>query len=163
MQCPKCQTEVPDMHFFCTNCLTQVRSFGPEDTKRRGIVERVGSVLIDLLLIVFIIGGAILIARQINWGDLVYGFQGTTEALTEANSGKSAKSNSVSVTITSITPAQVYIDGQLSGKTPHTIKLMPGDHQVKVVADGYLDWTRKIRVKNRQKFTVRASMKKKAG
>ncbi len=164
MQCPKCQAEVPDMHFFCTNCLTQVRSFDQDDLQhKRGIVERVGSVLIDVLLSVFIIGGSILIARQINWRELVYGFQRPPDAQTEPGRKKSPSTITSSVSVSSPVQARVYLDGQFSGHTPHTLELIPGDHQIKLVADGYQDWVRKVRMKNKQKLDIKASMKKKNG
>jgi hypothetical protein len=65
------------------------------------------------------------------------------------------------VAINSYTPARIYINGQFSGVTPRTIKLNAGDHQVRLIADGYEDWTRRVRLKSKQQVGIIASMKKK--
>jgi len=62
------------------------------------------------------------------------------------------------VTINCPVPARVYIDGQYSGVTPRTIHLNAGEHQVRLVADGYLEWNSKVRVRSRQQMGVLASM-----
>lgn len=66
------------------------------------------------------------------------------------------------VTINSYTPARIYVDGQLSGITPRTIRLTAGDHQIRLIADGYEDWTRRVRLKAQQQVGIMASMKKKS-
>jgi cytoskeletal protein RodZ len=65
------------------------------------------------------------------------------------------------VAINSYTTARIYINGQFSGLTPRTIKLSAGDHQIRLIADGYEDWTRRIRLKKQQQVGIMASMKKK--
>jgi cytoskeletal protein RodZ len=66
------------------------------------------------------------------------------------------------VTISSYTPAKIYIDGQFSGITPRTIRLTAGDHQIRLMADGHEDWTRRVRLKAQQQVGIMASMKKKS-
>lgn len=58
------------------------------------------------------------------------------------------------------TPARIYIDGQYSGTTPATIRLSAGDHMLRLMADGYDDWTRRIRLRSRQQTGLTASLKK---
>lgn len=62
------------------------------------------------------------------------------------------------VSINSYVPARVYIDGQYSGVTPRSVHLLVGDHSLRLVADGYQEWTRRIRVRNRQQVGVIAAM-----
>jgi len=66
------------------------------------------------------------------------------------------------VTINSYTPARIYVNGQFSGITPRTIRLTAGDHQIRLMADGHEDWTRRVRLKARQQVGIMASMKKKS-
>ncbi|MCI0664731.1 MAG: PEGA domain-containing protein [Acidobacteria bacterium] len=65
------------------------------------------------------------------------------------------------VAINSYTQARIYINGQFSGTTPRTIRLSAGDHQIRLTADGYDDWTRRIRLKTKQQLGIMASMKRK--
>src|SRR5262249_19918768 len=73
-------------------------------------------------------------------------------------------SNETALVINSRTPDQaqvrIYVNGQFSGTTPRTIKLIAGDYQIRLIADGYEDWTRRVRLKNKQQVDLRASMKK---
>ena len=62
------------------------------------------------------------------------------------------------VSINSPVPARVYIDGQYSGVTPRSVHLLVGEHSLRLVADGYQEWTRRIRVRNRQQVGVIAAM-----
>ncbi len=64
------------------------------------------------------------------------------------------------VSINSYIPARVYIDGQYSGITPRTVHLLVGEHNLRLVADGYQEWTSRIRVKNRQQLGVIAALTK---
>lgn len=66
------------------------------------------------------------------------------------------------VAIKSYTPARIYINGQFSGLTPRIVKLIAGDHQIRLIADGYEDWTRRVRLKAKQQVGIMASMKKKS-
>jgi len=66
------------------------------------------------------------------------------------------------VAINSYTPARIYVNGQFSGITPRTIRLTAGDHQIRLIADGHEDWTRRVRLKARQQVGIMASMKKKS-
>jgi hypothetical protein len=65
------------------------------------------------------------------------------------------------VAINSYTPARIYVDGQFSGLTPRTVKLTAGDHQIRLIADGFEDWTRRVRLKDLQQVGLMAAMKKK--
>ena len=62
------------------------------------------------------------------------------------------------VSINCPVPARVYINGQYSGMTPRKVNLNAGEHQVRLVADGYLEWNSKVRVRSRQQMGVLASM-----
>jgi hypothetical protein len=66
------------------------------------------------------------------------------------------------VTITSDVPAKVYINGQFSGTTPRSVKMNPGDLQIRLIADGYEDWSRRVKLKTSQQLGITASMKKKS-
>jgi hypothetical protein len=65
------------------------------------------------------------------------------------------------LTIKSYTPARVYIDGQFSGYTPRSVKLMTGEHKVTLLADGYEEWSRKLRLKGSQQIGIMAALVKK--
>jgi hypothetical protein len=243
-----------------------------ENRAKRAMVARVGSVLINLLLLAFIIGGSIIVAKQINWQELINQFKGkpagkvkveknelrsrsvqggsrsvekgvevalpaetknserssrppgiesvralsqkieelptleestknspvsTTHPATES-AKEPAKDQDVNssplavtarpgqiprpnpalaaeqidakqsgeegfVTINSYISARIYVDGQFSGATPRTVKLTPGDHQIRLIADGYDDWTRRVRLRSKQQIGLMASMKKRPG
>jgi hypothetical protein len=62
------------------------------------------------------------------------------------------------VSINCYVPARVYIDGQYSGVTPRTVHLLAGEHQIRLVADGYLEWNNRIQVQSRHQMGVLASM-----
>jgi len=62
------------------------------------------------------------------------------------------------VSINCYVPARVYIDGQYSGVTPRTVHLLAGEHQVRLVAEGYLEWSNRIQVRSRHQMGVLASM-----
>lgn len=69
--------------------------------------------------------------------------------------------NTALVTIGSYTRARVYIDGQYSGMTPRTVKLLSGSHTITLLADGYEEWTKTIRLSGKQQTGVMAAMTKK--
>lgn len=62
------------------------------------------------------------------------------------------------LTISAYTPARIYIDGQYSGVTPRTVHLLAGEHQVRLVADGYVEWSSRVAVKKQQQMGMLASM-----
>ncbi len=267
MQCPRCQTEVSDWHFYCPNCRTLVQGYGLDEEKpRRGKIERVGARVLNVVAGIFIIGVLVLMGRAVQWKELFNAIRGDTGVSADATSpkaerasrtrapaaqrgdssptpaktaasvrpGKSPAVESVRamqqkieelpaveeqpqapvpkppaspakvensppasasesasiprstakpvvndvrlgveqidaktagetgmVAINSYAPARIYVDGQFSGTTPRTIRLTAGDHQIRLIADGYEDWTRRIRLKSRQQVGIMASMKKK--
>lgn len=65
------------------------------------------------------------------------------------------------VTIKSYVPARVYIDGVYSGSTPRSVKLLAGDHTISLLAEGYHDYSRKVKVSGQQQLGILASMNKK--
>ncbi|MCI0666215.1 MAG: PEGA domain-containing protein, partial [Acidobacteria bacterium] len=65
------------------------------------------------------------------------------------------------VSVNSLAPARIYVDGEFSGVTPRTIKLTPGDHQIWLIANGYEDWMRRVRLKSKQQVNIVAWLKKK--
>ena len=237
MQCPKCQADVSDGHFYCSNCHAQVQTYEPEvKTPSRGRFERAGFRLLHALLWVAIIFGLVWVGRRVMWRELIAAIRGETglsvkaeteskanpashtrsdksrhgaktpkaandktpkaEKVVEAAGGEkndpaespptaaqkveklpaaqdqpqspkpveqvgAKNSDQTVLIISSITPARVYINGQYSGITPRTIKLNPGDHQVRLIADGYEEWTRRVRLKTNQRMEISASMKMK--
>jgi hypothetical protein len=64
------------------------------------------------------------------------------------------------LTIKSYVPARIYIDGAFSGVTPRAVKLLAGEHTVTLVADGYQEWTRKVRLSGQQQTGMLVSLKK---
>jgi hypothetical protein len=80
MRCPKCQTSVPDGHFFCPNCHVSVYSYMPESGRiGGGRLERAGRRLLDLLLLLVLIGGGVVLARAIKWKELWNNFNPSAE------------------------------------------------------------------------------------
>ena len=65
------------------------------------------------------------------------------------------------LTIKSYIPARVYIDGQFSGLTPRTVKLSAGEHVINLMAEGHVEWSRKVSLKGKQQVGVVASMQPK--
>lgn len=65
------------------------------------------------------------------------------------------------VTIKSYVPARVYIDGVYSGSTPRSVKLLAGDHTISLLANGYHDYSRKVKISGQQQLGILASMSKK--
>lgn len=65
------------------------------------------------------------------------------------------------VTIKSYVPARVYIDGVYSGLTPRSVKLLAGDHTISLLADGYHDYSRKVKISGQQQLGILAAMSKK--
>jgi PEGA domain len=65
------------------------------------------------------------------------------------------------VSINSYVPARIYIDGQFSGMTPRAVKLVAGEHNISLLADGYREYSRKVKVDGHQQIGMVASMAKK--
>ncbi len=65
------------------------------------------------------------------------------------------------VSINSYVPARIYIDGQFSGVTPRAVKLVAGEHHISLMAEGYREYTRKVKVDGHQQIGMVASMTKK--
>ncbi|HEX4948457.1 MAG TPA: PEGA domain-containing protein [Blastocatellia bacterium] len=65
------------------------------------------------------------------------------------------------VTINSYVPARVYIDGVYSGNTPRSVKLLAGEHSISLLANGYHEYSRKIKVLGQQQVGILAAMSKK--
>jgi hypothetical protein len=71
MQCPKCGAEVPAWHFYCSSCNALVSEARARAEKSSGgVVERTGQRLVKMLLVVFIGGLIVLMARAVQWRDL---------------------------------------------------------------------------------------------
>lgn len=64
------------------------------------------------------------------------------------------------LTIKSYVPARIYIDGAYSGVTPRSVKLIAGEHTVTLVADGFQEWTRKVKLNGKEQAGILASLKK---
>ena len=104
MRCPKCQTSVPDGHFFCPNCHVSVYGYIPESGRMNGgRLERAGRRLLDLLLVLVLIGGGVVLARAIKWKELWNNFNPSAEVSAPAKpeqspSGHATKRRSASTT-----------------------------------------------------------------
>jgi hypothetical protein len=73
----------------------------------------------------------------------------------------SAKQLSASITIQSTpTSAAVYADGTLSGNTPANLKLSSGDHQIRILLDGYKEWSQTVHVQGGVDSQIVASLEK---
>ncbi|HYE72843.1 MAG TPA: PEGA domain-containing protein, partial [Blastocatellia bacterium] len=64
------------------------------------------------------------------------------------------------LTIKSYVPARIYIDGAYSGVTPRSVKLIAGEHTVTLVADGFQEWTRRVKLNGKEQAGILASLKK---
>jgi hypothetical protein len=244
MICPRCQNEFPDSHFYCPHCRTQVQDYLPEELNWQPTkLQRVGRVMLDVLVLVFFVGAGVLLWRAIKWQDLfeqvrpaieigapAAGQRSPRPQPTVKRSASPKQSNQPSsapttgteslrqtpqkieepprsaadskptptstttimqpasqsstapdqaalsvappdmhqgsaagfVAINSRVPAHIYVDGQFSGVTPRTVRLAAGSHQIRLIAEGYEDWTRRVQIKSRQQLGVTASLKKKA-
>ncbi len=252
MQCPKCRTEVLDFHFYCPVCRTPLQNYPLDPAEpRKWVFDRVLSQVINLLILAFLIGGSVLIARSIDWKELINGFKKASQPADGGQKGRRSRTgassrrpsagatdadqsnepikqpvaaresvksmphrieelpslddpsdnpnlaaqdgslegaastafqgfkpgvslgieqvesnqygNSGLVTINSYAPARIYVNGQFSGLTPRTIKLVEGEHQIRLIADGYDEWLRSVRLKSRQQIGIMASMRKAQG
>src|SRR5262245_24636344 len=256
MQCPKCQVEIPEWHFYCPNCRIQIQTYEPDGVRpKRGRFDRAGARVLIALAWLSVIIALVLIGRAAVWGELLAAIRGDTSASAKVETdskvkptprarsdkgrvdgkgsktakvaessepektekkapvegGNAPKSQEVSpnaekkekkaqtgsppstpekvgkpptvqdqsqsqtpverldaknsdetgVLINSPTPARIYINGQFSGDAPLSIRMSPGDYQIKLIADGYEDWTRRVRVKNKQRVEITALLKKK--
>jgi hypothetical protein len=65
------------------------------------------------------------------------------------------------VTIKSYVPARVYIDGVYSGSTPRSVKLLAGEHTLSLLAEGYHEYSRKVKISGQQQVGILAAMSKK--
>jgi hypothetical protein len=68
---------------------------------------------------------------------------------------------SASIAIQS-TPASaaVYADGALAGNTPTNLKLSSGDHQIRILLDGYKEWSQTLHVQGGVDSQIAASLEK---
>lgn len=65
------------------------------------------------------------------------------------------------VSIKSYVPARIYIDGRYSGVTPRSVKLLAGEHSISLMAGGYQEYTRRVKVSGQQQIGILASLSKK--
>jgi len=259
MQCPKCQVEIPEWHFYCPNCRIQIQTYEPDGERpKHGRFDRAGARALIALAWLSVIIALVLIGRAAVWGELLAAIRGDTSASAKVETGSKVKptprarsdkgqvdgkgskaakvaessepektgkkapveggnapksqevspsaekkekkekkaqtesppstpekvgkppsvqdqsqsqipverldaknSDETGVVINSSTPARIYINGQFSGDAPLSIRMSPGDYQIKLIADGYEDWTRRVRVKNKQRVEITALLKKK--
>jgi PEGA domain len=77
----------------------------------------------------------------------------TAHTLLQANVGL--------VSIKSYVPARVYIDGVYSGVTPRSVKLLAGAHSISLLAGGYHEYSRTVKVSGQQQIGILASLSKK--
>lgn len=85
-----------------------------------------------------------------------------TEANLELDASRTLlQPNTGLVSIKSYVPARVYIDGVYSGVTPRSVKLLAGEHSISLMAGGYHEYTRTVKVGGQQQIGILASMSKK--
>jgi hypothetical protein len=76
MRCPRCKTDVPDGHSYCTNCRTILYDYSPEDAgPTETAFGRAGKRLFDLLILLVLIAGGVALGRAIQWKQILSGFQ----------------------------------------------------------------------------------------
>lgn len=85
----------------------------------------------------------------------------TEPKLEVESAGVSLYPNTGLVTIKSYVPARIYIDGVYSGSTPRSVKLLAGDHTISLLASGYHEYSRKVKISGQQQLGILASMSKK--
>jgi cytoskeletal protein RodZ len=76
MRCPRCKTDVPDGHSYCTNCRTILYDYSPDYAEpTETALGRAGKRLFDLLILLALIAGGIALGRAIQWKQILSGFQ----------------------------------------------------------------------------------------
>lgn len=94
MRCPKCKTDVPDGHSYCTKCRTLLYDYSPDDGELvETAVSRAGKRLFDLLILVVLIAGGIVLGRAIQWKQILTGFQPATAVSPSPKQGKQSASH----------------------------------------------------------------------
>ncbi len=120
MRCPKCQTDVPEGHFYCPNCRASIYGYLPEDGMAMGgKLERAGRRLLDLLLLLALIGGGIVLARAIKWKELLNSFNSSAEVSPSAKPEQSSPSKPTKRRVTN-TSTQSQIESGSITKPPST-------------------------------------------
>ena len=56
--------------------------------------------------------------------------------------------------------AEIYLDGSFVGNAPATLKLTPGKHTIRVVQNGYKEWSREINCQAGFELHLAASLEK---
>src|SRR5262249_39638890 len=80
MQCPKCQAEVLEWHFYCQNCQTQIQGYKPGVEKpSRGRFERAGVRMLNAMVWMLTIAVLVLTGRLVQWGELFAAIRGDTD------------------------------------------------------------------------------------
>src|SRR5215468_5156787 len=122
MQCPKCQAEVPDWQFYCSNCRAQVHTYEPE-VKRpvRGRFERAGLRVLKALVCVAIIAALALAGRMALWGEFISAFRGEAAVSEKFEADSKVKRASRSRSE----------KGRVDGKTPKAAKVVDASGQEK--------------------------------
>jgi len=68
---------------------------------------------------------------------------------------------SASIAIQSVpASAAVYADGILAGNTPANLKLSSGDHQIRIMLDGYKEWSQTLHIQGGVDSQIAASLEK---
>jgi hypothetical protein len=57
--------------------------------------------------------------------------------------------------------AEIYVDSAFIGNTPATLKLKPGQHNIRVSFNGYKDWSRDLTVQEGSEAHLKAALEKK--
>jgi hypothetical protein len=109
MQCPKCQAEVAEGHFYCSNCRAQVQTYVPDaEMSRRGRFERAGARLLNALVWVAIISALVLIGRMALWNEFIAAIRGETDISEKVETDSKVRR----------APSPRSDKGRLDGKTP---------------------------------------------
>ena len=76
MRCPRCKTDVPDGHSYCTNCRAILYDYSPEYAEpTETALGRAGKRLFDLLILLVLIAGGIALGRAIQWKQILSGIK----------------------------------------------------------------------------------------
>lgn len=74
MRCPRCKTDVPDSHAYCTKCRAMLYDYSPEEPEAEETpIGRAGKRLFDLLILLALLAGGIVLGRSIQWKQLLTG------------------------------------------------------------------------------------------
>lgn len=95
MRCPKCQSDVPEGHSYCSKCRISVRDHVLDNPRpSQSGIDRAGKRVLDLLILLVLLGGGVLLARSIHWKELLNGVKPTGRVSQSAQQEREAQPGS---------------------------------------------------------------------